>query len=123
MKRDMDLIKAILLDLEEHCDATFGYKPSKKTVRYAYSGTDNEFDEHCRLIEEQGLAKTINSVTDGIFFVSLTWAGHDFLDNSRDSRVWKAAKDAAGRFSFGVFTATLAEAANAAALKALEKAF
>ena len=120
MKRDMDLIKAILLDLEEHCDGTFGYKPSKKTVRYAYSGTDNEFDEHCRLIEEQGLAKTINSVTDGIFFVSLTWAGHDFLDDSRESKVWQAAKKAAGSLSFGVFIKVLVETATRYAMSRIE---
>ena len=111
MKRDMDLIKAILLDLEKNCDGTFVYQPTKETVPYKYPGTDAEFEEHCRLIEEQGLTRTLNSVSAGTFFFSLTWTGHDFLDDSRESKVWQAAKKAAGTLSFGVFTKVLVEIA------------
>jgi len=120
MKRDMDLVKAILLDLEKNCDGTIAYQPSKETVPYAYPGTDAEFEEHCRLIEERGLANTLNSVNAGIFFLSLTWAGHDFLDDSRESKVWQAAKKAAGNLSFGVFTKVLVETATRYAMSKIE---
>ena len=72
MKRDMDLIKAILLDLEEHCDGTFCYRPAIQTIPYQYGGTDAEFEEHCRLIAEKGLAIAHPSLNAGTSFSALT---------------------------------------------------
>lgn len=110
MKRNMDLIKAILLDLEEHCNGTFYYAPTKEKVPYDYDGSEEDFRQHCRLIAQHGLAKSTETRA-GINFSALTWEGHDFLDNSRDSKVWQAAKKAAGGLSLGVFTKVLAEVA------------
>jgi len=121
MKRDMDLIKAILLESEKACRSGAYYQPEAYSFR-DLQADEETLQEHCRLIAERGLANG-TLTREGWRFSSLTWDGHDFLDNARNDSVWRAAKDAAGRFSFGVFTATLTEAAKAAALKALEKVF
>ena len=121
MNRNIDLIKWILGALESfEAESAVILTPSDVPTHLRPS--ESELSEHCRLLVERGLVRGEPSFS-GWVLTGLTWDGHDFLDNSRDSRVWKAAKDAVGRFSFGVFTATLAEAAKAAALKALEKAF
>lgn len=103
VKRDMDLIKAILIALEKNCDGTFGYQPTRDTLLYKYNGTEAEFNEHCRFIAERGLANYQNDVNKGMFFLALTWDGHNFLDNSRESRVREAVKKTAGNLSLGVF--------------------
>ncbi len=121
MRRDMDLIKFLLGKMESAGPDT-SYTPTPAEFPGRNPPSEPELSEHCRLVVERGLARGEPTLS-GWALTGLTWEGHDFLDNARDSRVWKAAKDAAGRFSFGVFTATLAEAAKAAALKALEKAF
>lgn len=121
MKRDMNLIKYLLSQIEE-CPAMRGYRPLVDSIPEDLRPTQEELILHCRLIAERGLAVGTEIDTRWIF-TRLTWDGHDFLDNARNDSVWKAAMDAAGHFSFGVFTATLAEAAKAAALKALEKVF
>lgn len=121
MKRDMNLIKYLLMQIEES-EAGHGYRPLAESMPEDIRPTQWELLLHCRLIAERGLAVGTETETRWIF-TRLTWDGHDFLDNARNDSVWRAAMDAAGHFSFGVFTATLAEAAKAAALKALEKVF
>lgn len=116
----MDLIRAILLDLEKNCDGTFAYRPTKETVPYSYPGTDTEFEEHCRLVDEQGLAIAHREMNVSTSFSALTWAGHDFLDDSRESKVWNAAKKAAGTFSFGIFMKVLVETATRYAMSRIE---
>ena len=108
MKRDMNLIRAILVDLQENCDGRLTRTPTPDTIKYQFSGTDLEFREHCRLIVERGLADIIPGRKD-YSFARLTWAGHDFLDNSKDSNVWQAAMKAAGHLSFLIVPAQLDE--------------
>lgn len=109
MKRDMDLIK-FLLDKMESVEAETAVILTPSDVPTHLRPSESELNEHCRLLVERGLVRGEPSFS-GWALTGLTWDGHDFLDNSRDSRVWKAAKDAAGRFSFGVFTRVLAEVA------------
>lgn len=59
MKGDMNLIRAILVDLQENCDGRLTRTPTPDTIKYQFSGTDLEFREHCRLIVERGLADVI----------------------------------------------------------------
>lgn len=115
MKRDMDLIKAILIKLETECSPFAYYSIDKED----FPGADEtQIQEHCRLIAERGLA--VGKQTRGGWnFSSLTWDGHDFLDNARENKVWQAAKKAAGNLSFGVFQEVLLRAASAFAIKQL----
>ena len=88
MKRDVDLIRQILLDLERH-----GAECSLDAVR---NGAAPEADErtryHLRLCIDAGLAKEIDRTTAGAPCVRLTNAGHEFLDICRGDDRWQAAK-------------------------------
>lgn len=107
MKRDMDIIREILLRLEQHdyIDEIEGH--SAKEIAY-----------HVSLLEGAGLVTQdiysnlfLNgSMLDGI---RITWAGHEFLDSSRNASVWKKAKDIAiektGALSFEVLKTVLVQ--------------
>lgn len=107
MKRDMDLIREILLRLEQHncLDETEGH--SAKEIAY-----------HVSLLEGAGLVTQDiysnlflnDSMLDGI---RITWAGHEFLDSSRNVSIWEKAKKIAmektGALSFEVLKAVLVQ--------------
>ena len=111
----MNLIKLILEQLEERCGEE---RPVVLPPSLFRGHSPEEVDGHLRLILERGLAKGEFSF-GGYQIYSLTWEGHDFLDNSRNSEVWNAAMKAAGGLSFGVFQKVLEAAATGVAMKAL----
>ncbi len=88
MKRDVDLIRQILFDLERN-----GADCSLDALR---NGTTHEIDErtryHLRLCIDAGLAKEIDRSAAGSPCVHLTNAGHEFLDICRGDERWQAAK-------------------------------
>jgi hypothetical protein len=89
MKRDMDLIREILLLAESDGD-------HKTTNDY----TEEQIAYHVQLLIDAGLieGKVISQNRDGrqipsgYFITRLTMAGHDFLDASRENKVWEKAK-------------------------------
>ena len=90
MKRDMDLIRLILLELEE----------VEEIDMSTYS--DDEINYNKRLVVEADLADgTIASSAGGlnpqVFLLRLTWNGHDFLDAARDDTIWKRATEIIGK--------------------------
>ncbi len=105
----MDLIK-FLLDRLESAGPETVYVPTPAEIPGKNPPSESELSEHCRLVVERGLARGEPTLS-GWALTGLTWDGHDFLDNSRDSKVWQAAKKAAGGLSLGVFTRVLAEVA------------
>ena len=109
MKRNMDLIRFLLRELEAQKPDSV-YKAGEAVLPGNNPPGPSEIAEHCRLIVERGLARGEPSFS-GWILTGLTWAGHDFLDNSRESAVWRAAKKAAGNLSFDVFVRVLTEAA------------
>ena len=88
MKRDVDLIRQILFDLERH-----GAESALDVLR---NGSTHEIDErtryHLRLCIDAGLAKESDRTTTGSPCVRLTSAGHGFLDICRGDDRWQAAK-------------------------------
>jgi hypothetical protein len=88
MKRDVDLIRQILFDLERH-----GAECTLESLR---NSTTHEIDErtryHLRLCIDAGLAKEIDRTPSGSPCVRLTNAGHEFLDICRGDGRWQAAK-------------------------------
>ena len=118
MKRNMELIREILLFVEESCDG-------KKyvSIEDAHLHEDDRYViyEHCRLLIDKHLVKAMLTDEMVCYFDALTWEGHDFLDNARNSTVWKAAVKSAGKLSFGVFQKVLESAAVAFAMKELSK--
>lgn len=98
MKRDMDLIRELLLKLE-----SYPVRPSAIAIlqpdddRIAVEGHDAEsIALHLDLIREAGLIDTGDFRSGrGISFRRLSWEGYDFLDIIRDSEVWAKTKQGA----------------------------
>ena len=88
MQRDMELIRAILMSVEDESgDRLQNYE--KGTIAY-----------HVQLLIDAGLCEgwvrtqnTGSGMTwDAYAIHRLTWQGHDFLDSVKDDGVWKKAK-------------------------------
>ena len=95
MKRDMDLIRELLLQIEEFDQGLGGDVEIK-----AGESEARVVAEHLRLLLEAGLIEG-NAVPDDeyafdhILPTRLTWSGHDFLDSVRDPEIWKKTKEGA----------------------------
>lgn len=112
MKRDMDLIRELLLKLE-----ALPMRPGSvahiqsDAAEVQVNGYDiGQIEYHLSLIEKAGLIDTggVNPMM-GIGFRSLTWSGHDFLDSVRSPDVWDKTKKvaaAAGGFTVDLLVAT-----------------
>jgi DNA-binding transcriptional ArsR family regulator len=81
MKRDMDLIRQILLKVEQNND------PNKAVIVHIAGRSEGEVSYHILLLSQAGLVKALH-IRDGngderwsVFH--LTWQGHDFLDTIR----------------------------------------
>jgi hypothetical protein len=97
MKRDMDLIRNILLTVEsdEH-----GFVPHKQIEIDGY--TQEKIQYHSFLLGEAGLAEVSvtshhQSESPSANIIRLTWQGHEFLDSARDREIWNQVKDAIGK--------------------------
>ncbi|SHH25711.1 Hypothetical protein SAMN05720766_10974 [Fibrobacter sp. UWH9] len=91
MERDMDLVREILLDIESvpaGCD--WEHKD--------YGRNEDTVYEHIQIMKQAGLVSGgIHEGSGGRFPVSvkITWNGYEFLDASRDSKVWNSVKQKA----------------------------
>ena len=89
MKRDMDLVREILLQIKNH-DA----KPSSWQVEIEDRDPD-EVGEHLRLLVERGLVRGVHAGSGGhIAYLDpeLTWEGQDFVEAAEDDTRWQRAK-------------------------------
>ncbi len=108
MKRDMDLVRKILLEIEE---APF----SGGWLDFDLEGYDeSELSYHTMLLDEAGLIEAIDlsSMNTVIWKPKhLTWEGHEFLEASRDESRWKKAltimKEKGGGMAFDVLKGVL----------------
>lgn len=92
MKRDMELVRLILLKIEEEYRSTTIYNLDitgydMETVAY-----------HCKILNEAGLLSDYGAhyADDRLWSFgvgALTWEGNDFLDKIRDNSQWKKIKD------------------------------
>jgi DNA-binding transcriptional ArsR family regulator len=90
MKRDMELVRKILLAVEGAEDIESGIQPEIE----GYS--DTQVTYHSSLLYKAGLITAMDaSSMDGPSYIitGLTWEGHDFLEASRNETVWKKAKE------------------------------
>lgn len=92
MKRDMNIIRQILLKLEE---SETGYAPDPIEID-GYSQT--QIGYHTLLLIEAGLVDGEEVTGDGdegpVGAASrLTWDGHEFLDAAREPRRWQEARN------------------------------
>jgi len=89
MKRDFELIRKLLLDIEGE----------KSDLR---SYTEDQILYHKALLLEGGLAegpkphyssRRFSEIPDIVIIHKLTWEGHNFIDSIRDEGRWQKAKD------------------------------
>jgi len=91
MKRDMDLIRKLLLKIEERIDADLIHEIEVEDY-------DNDLIEyHLELLQDTGLIiANFQKMSNGSrMFHSverLTWKGHEFIDAARDDSIWNKAK-------------------------------
>ena len=122
MTRDMDLIRGILLAVEEK--ETLGGCTFKEMFvwlqhnEYSASSDKDKVSAHCSILIDGGLIEkcydyyeTHASRQDKWFFfdsskIRLCWEGYEFLDNARQDRVWKKVQgqiaNAGGTLSFEI---------------------
>lgn len=106
MTRDMDLIRTLLLKLENlplSPSAVIVLDPNDQEVAVDGYSVD-QIEYHLDLLRERDLIECPGSKPMiGITYRRLTWEGHDFLDAVRDPEIWRKTKrgaEATGSFTF-----------------------
>jgi hypothetical protein len=115
MKRDMDLIRTILLTIENNPDfnglAIYTVSPEE------LAGDDQPSEVilyNVTLLQDAGLIE--GRVDNGtIYLKRLTFAGHDFVDTVRTPEIWRKVKDATNKI--GGFTVEILVSTGKALLK------
>lgn len=101
MRRDLDLIRLIMLEIEK---APIGERTIPEIEGYSASA----IAYHTKLLKQAGLIEAFSTPADDHqdwIPTSITWDGHEFLDLARDDPKWKKAKQiiqTAGSFSFPI---------------------
>ncbi len=110
MKRDMDLVRDLLFELEGH-DDLIGMQTPEPPNR-----TPQEVAYHLGLLAEAGLIEAVairNMYGPGWAPTSITWAGHEFIDSARSNENWQKAKSLAkvkgGALTFEAIRTALSE--------------
>ena len=110
MKRDMDLVRGMLLSIEQGD----GWFTGPDAIEVTGWGAE-DIRYHLAIMVDAALVKQeIASVYKGAGLRAvktserpssyrMTWAGHDFIDTVRDPEVWKRTKDGAGRIGGWTF--------------------
>lgn len=108
MRRDMDLYRTIILELE-----AWDIPPTAIMVVNIYNGdfpiegyTEDEVYYHVQQIKMAGLIDEAGGgSSSGFGFRSLTPKAHDFADSARDDKLWAMTKE--GALKAGGFTLQL----------------
>lgn len=117
MKRDMDLIRKLVLAIED--DPT-GYAPRDIEID---EYTPEQISYHEFLLMDAGFAEgervdAMNSRGPEVVLTNLTWAGHEFADAARDDKRWKKAmavvQEKSGSVTVSVLTQLLTSLMRAA---------
>lgn len=92
MRRDMDLVRDILLEMEKRT-------AKQRGDEIVIAGhTPEEINYHIGLMHQAGLLKAANATSfDGVKWIAIDilWPGHEFLDDARSDTVWEKAKQRA----------------------------
>jgi hypothetical protein len=86
MKRDMNLIRLLLLRMEDEQEIDLSNYSEEQKIY------------HSALLVEAGLIDGViatdqQGYPSGVVSIRLTWKGHDFLDAARSDSVWKKVTD------------------------------
>jgi Hypothetical protein (DUF2513) len=87
MKRDMDIIRLLLIEQETgERPEELNWQDEKLVVYNIALMLD------AGLIEGKIIPDTCGNPTAAVI-IRMTWAGHDFLDSARDPTIWNKAKE------------------------------
>lgn len=110
MKRDMDLARRILFEIEKHQEPN-GWIPIK-----IENYRQEEISYHIKLLSQAGLIEAKDMTDSGGFdwkAKSLTWQGHEFLEAARNNTRWSNAKkfilEKGGNLTFDILKSVLTE--------------
>jgi len=111
MKRDMDLVRKILLEIEK--------------LHISYDLLNLSIDDydmytvayHCQIMYEHGFLSSykpisVNGGISGFRVGGLTWEGNDFLEKIRDNSVWHKTKETIKEKGLPLLVDTIKEIAN-----------
>ncbi len=96
MKLDHDIVREVLLYLEDHLelndelDSTKIIIPEVTADEVAYTLLRLSEADFIKIITDEDLSGNLD-----IFVKSLTWKGHEFLDNIRSNNTWDKVKKVA----------------------------
>jgi Hypothetical protein (DUF2513) len=115
MKRDMELIRELLMAIESEDSPDILQASLKLKVNSALEDTIYNL----KLMIDAGLlvAEPIESQagTSDIFIERLTWEGHEFLDSARNESIWKETmglvQKKGGSVTIGILTQLLTSVA------------
>lgn len=91
MKRDLDLIREILLVAEASKPEQ---RVSLKDFKESHAGRLEEVSEHVQLLDRAGfvdatVSNALSPKGPRAFFINrIEWTGHDYLDAVRDPGIW-----------------------------------
>lgn len=96
MKRDMELVRQILLDAT---DNEHGYAKGNPVID---GYTEDQISHHIYLMKQAGLVEALeyadlDSTSPKAHLMSVTWKGHDFIEAARSNTIWAQAKEKAGQ--------------------------
>jgi len=87
MTRDMDLIRALLMKIEEL--PSTGPRGGIEIEGY----TKDQVIYHAQLAHDADFIEAVFLLPDDFAVERLTYAGHEFLDAAREDKIWKKAKE------------------------------
>jgi hypothetical protein len=102
MKRDMDLVRRILLEIESE-EYEF-----VTNILYGRDGKEiaeiSDLKRHLEIMTSAGLIETTPTPQDGqLGIIGITWQGNDFLDTIRDPEAWRKTKEGASKIGAAGF--------------------
>ena len=120
MQRDMDLVRKILLYMEEQEHA--------QNIRWKFDiegYTAEQIGYHAHLMEQAGLifaarVDYMENLSPSAKPLSLTWAGHDFLEATKPPGLWERAKKTVIKPAGGVAFSVLLDWLKVQAAEALK---
>jgi len=119
MKRDLDLIRDILLHIEKMDDGGSGWVDEWGDL----SDVDDKTRiDHVKMLWEVGyIDATDASSMSGTHYIPrrITMAGHDYLDSVRDPKIWRDTKSGLKKVGGGASLAIIQALANGLINKAL----
>jgi len=95
MKRDMDLIRELLLYTEEHSRPELGAAITENDLELCK--TRDHLLGHINLLIDGGIMTIPHHSQSNYYLGNLTSYGHDFLDSIRNPEIWRQTQEATNK--------------------------